>query len=380
MKVIARLVTWLARLTPKRETAFVFTWPAFDDTARALIPALEGTRVKGITYAAAGDIVAGGRPREWGEKVHVVAKKSWRGLWAMLRSRYVFSTHQCYTSRLPRNVCSVNVWHGMPIKRIGWLHHRGTAPCMRYELATSPFWVPIMEACMRPWGEVVVTPLPRYDRFCALTREAVCERLGGVEAREARKILLWAPTYRKTAIGDVEKDGKDWGNPVQMPDYDADDFEAFLAQRRCLCILKPHPLGPRPALRLRGHFRILDEGALRAAGITLYPLLGATDILLTDISSIYVDFLLLDRPVIHTFADCETYAASRGFTFSWGREDLGGPMVGSMAGVKQAIDAILAGRDDFAGQRGRVREKFHAPHRGSAAEALLRRIRPSLYE
>lgn len=44
-----------------------------------------------------------------------------------------------------------------------------------------------------------------------------------------------------------------------------------------------------------------------------YNILNAVDILITDYSSIYFDFLLLDRPIIFTPIDYEEYKHNRGF-------------------------------------------------------------------
>ena len=366
--LFAVLCAWL----PKRNAAAVHTWPAFDDTALALMPELEKSRLEGIFYLAAADVAAGPAPA-WGPKVHVLPKRSLRAAWALLTSRYVFFTHQCYTMRFPRNVVSVNLWHGMPIKKIGWMLPGEQGPRARFELATSDFWVPIIRACMRPWGQVLVNGLPRCDRFSAPGRDGTRKRLGGAAASCA-KLVVWLPTYRRTVIGDALRDGRDFDNVAQMPGFDADRFDAWLAARNLVCVLKPHPLGPKPELRTSGNLRVMDDAALSAQGLTLYSLLGGADALLTDLSSVYVDFLALDRPVVHAFADRREYEAGRGCTFEWTDDFLAGPLAEDMAGVERALDEIAAGRDAHAAVRARLRQRFHADPRGPAAPALLDKL------
>lgn len=367
--VFRALCAWV----PKRNTAVVFTWPAFDDTAQALVPGLAESGLKRIYYLASSDVTAG-PPAAWGPRVQVLPKRSLRGVWAFLTSRYIFTTHQCYTSRFPHNVVSVNVWHGMPIKRIGWMSGKAVnLPHAKIELATSEFWLPIVRQCMRPWGDVLVNGLPRTDRFAARGREGVCRQLGG-EAMTCRKLAVWLPTYRHTVLGDPEADGTDFRNEAQMPGFDADGFNAWLAERNMVCVIKPHPLGPRPRLKTTGHLRIMDDAALGASGLTLYELLGGSDVLLTDVSSVYVDYLLLDRPVIHTFADMDSYGAGRGFTFDWTEEYFAGPMVQDMAGVREALDNLSAGLDSHAGNRARLRRLFHARPDACATEELLAQL------
>ena len=372
MSLRSGLFAFLCAWLPKRNTAAVHTWPAFDDTALALVPELEKSRLEKIYYLAAADVAAGSAPA-WGPQVEVLPKRSFRAAWAFLTSRYVFFTHQCFTMHFPRNVVSVNLWHGMPIKKVGWMQPGGRGPRARYELATSDFWTPIIRACMRPWGEVLVNGLPRCDRFSASGCAGVKERLGG-EAASCARLAVWLPTFRQTVIGDDLRDGRDFNNVAQMPGFDADRFDAWLAARNMVCVLKPHPLGPKPELRTSGNLRILDDAALAAQGLTLYSLLGGADMLLTDLSSVYVDFLALDRPVIHAFADRREYEGGRGFTFEWTEDYLAGPLVEDMAGVERAMDEAGAGRDAHAADRARLRKLFHADPSAPAAPALLEKL------
>ena len=360
----------LCAFVKKRNTAVVYTFPAFDDTALALVPELEKTGLEKIYYLASGDVRAG-EAQAWGTKVVILSKRSGRALWAFLTSRYVFCTHQCYISRFPHNVESVNVWHGMPIKRIGWMSKKlATAPHCKYELATSEFWKPIIQNCMKPWGKVLISGLPRYDRFRALGSESVSRRLGG-EAQACAKLVVWLPTYRHSLLGGHEQDGADFRNEAQMPDFNIEVFESWLAARNMVCVLKPHPLGQKPRIRATGHLRIMDDAALASQGLSLYTLLGGADVLLTDVSSVYVDFLLLDRPVIHTFADRMAYGASRGFTFDWTEEYLAGPMVKDMAGVRFALDELVSGADPFAKQRAQLCRLFHSNRDTPVTQNLL---------
>ena len=346
-------------LLPKRHTAAVYTWPAFDDTALALVPELENSSLEKIYYLVPEDVCAG-EASAWGPKVVVLPKRSVRALWAFLTSRHVFCTHQCFTSRFPHNVESVNVWHGMPIKRIGWMsNNQTTAPHFKYELATSEFWKPIIHTCMRPWGEVLISGLPRHDRLTTLGPEQVRRRLGG-EAQTCGKLMVWLPTYRQSVIGISAQDGADFRNEAQMPEFDADIFESWLAARNMVCVLKPHPMGEKPRIRTTGYLRILDDAALAAQDLSLYTLLGGADVLLTDVSSVYVDFLLLNRPVIHTFADRAAYDANRGFTFDWTDEYLAGPLVVDMPGVQRALEELASGADPYAKHRSQLRQLFHS--------------------
>ena len=59
---------------------------------------------------------------------------------------------------------------------------------------------------------------------------------------------------------------------------------------------------------------ILTNDELAAAGVQLYELIGASSGLLTDYSSVWIDYLSLDRPIGFVVPDELGYAAGRGFT------------------------------------------------------------------
>jgi CDP-glycerol glycerophosphotransferase (TagB/SpsB family) len=48
---------------------------------------------------------------------------------------------------------------------------------------------------------------------------------------------------------------------------------------------------------------------------TIYDLLAHTDVMITDYTSMYFDFLLTGRPVIFNFSDKDIYEKDRGFSY-----------------------------------------------------------------
>ncbi len=55
------------------------------------------------------------------------------------------------------------------------------------------------------------------------------------------------------------------------------------------------------------NLHILEDNYLRDKRLDLYEVVNAADLLITDYSSIYFDYLLLDRPIIFTPLDLEEY-------------------------------------------------------------------------
>ena len=78
-----------------------------------------------------------------------------------------------------------------------------------------------------------------------------------------------------------------------------------LRNRRIQLVVKPHPMDA-DRRRGQGIVTVTDEDLLRA-GVTLYGLLGQSRGLVTDYSSVWVDYLLVDRPMAFLVPDRDRY-------------------------------------------------------------------------
>ena len=124
-----------------------------------------------------------------------VAKRTPRGVCYALTAKYVFFTHSAPVHRYPKSVESVNVWHGMPVKRVGWMTKSGSLlPVVKYSVATSPFWQVVVQESLRPTAGTLVTGLPRNDRL-RLGDRGVLKQFG-YSAETGTKMIAWLPTYR----------------------------------------------------------------------------------------------------------------------------------------------------------------------------------------
>lgn len=80
--------------------------------------------------------------------------------------------------------------------------------------------------------------------------------------------------------------------------------------------IKLHPLSESSPDRLRkfNNISVIDQETFEKNGVGLYSLLGRADALITDYSSVYFDYLLLDRPIGFAVGDMKDYEGERGFT------------------------------------------------------------------
>jgi CDP-glycerol glycerophosphotransferase (TagB/SpsB family) len=212
-----------------------------------------------------------------------------------------------------------------------------------------------MDRSMRSHGAVLPMGLPRNDRLFS-DRSAVHDKLG---LPHDRRLIAWLPTYRKSIRGDLRTDGTESGNVFEMPDVDPKTLNVFLASRNATLLVKPHPMAAFAPPESFSHLLIVDDAWLRQRSLSLYELLGATDLLISDISSVVIDYLLLDRPVIHAFSDLSAYESSRGFTVAPIQDYFAGPVATRSCELYHFMDQVLSGNDPDAAKRKRMLELSH---------------------
>ena len=99
------------------------------------------------------------------------------------------------------------------------------------------------------------------------------------------------------------------------------------------------------------------------------------DILLTDYSSVYFDFLLLDRPIIYLPYDFEEYKNARGFLYDDFEEIICGDKVFTQKDFIESIQNNLENPAKDELRRKAITERFHQHNDGLASERLFNFIK-----
>ena len=243
--------------------------------------------------------------------VDVVSKDSFYGVWVFLRSAYVFSCHKMYRyAQTGRKQTIINLWHGMPIKKIaGFIEPvAGSGQSGMYSIATSAFFAEIMaKAFSLGLDRVLVTGLPRNE-WLFKSEDRYRNLRGG-----AKSLVVWLPTYRRTAHpgmvrADCEASAEDPLTLGRLAEIDSglDGYDT-------LVLLKLHPIDVKntqewPKFR---HIRVVTLANTNEQRLNTYKLLACADALVTDYSSVAIDFLLLRRPIGFYAPDSDSY--TRGF-------------------------------------------------------------------
>ena len=367
---VPRLLWWSRRLLPAGHVVVVAGFPPSEGNAVETVRALRRRYSGRVVWV---DGPPPGHPaRDDTAGVTVVPRYSRAALTAYARAEAVFFTHGLYGA--PRTVPgrpTVNLWHGSGMKAMGG----SLLPDRR---ATGPM-ADLLVSGARVWGEyyarlmdldpahVVYSGNPRIDAF---GRPVPAEGLTRLGLDPAAPFVLWMPTFRRSAGTGLAPGWSDSG-----PTAEADLATAAarlsdgLAARGVRLVVKPHPLdatlGSVPGAL------VVTDADVADAGLELYELLGSAAGLVTDVSSVWTDFLVLDRPIAFLFPDRDAYLERRGVHPADVHEHLPGRELVDSGDVDRFAEEVL-GDASSADLRAACAEWIGlARPAGSAADAML---------
>lgn len=235
------------------------------------------------------------------------------------RSRLVIINDNNYviSHKKPVNTKVLQIWHAAgAIKKFGNDIHR-RYPIRNYDavICSAPAWKPVYA---RAFGvkeqQVYVTGLPRIDTLMTADTEAFYRKYP--QAR-GKKICLYAPTFRGNIIDGFQRISFDIKKVEQMlPDW--------------LILYKFHPL--------LDDLQIPDCQAINANKEDLYVLMQVSDCMVSDFSSILLDYSLLGKPQIGYIPDYGAYEQEIGVNIS--KEEYPGPICTNEAQLVQAIQNL----------------------------------------
>lgn len=329
-----------------------------------------------------------------------VPRRGRAGLWATLRAGQIVVTHGLgdvnrfgvFGAKV------VNLIHGAPLKKLHLdspvttamrgsaplrallqrMYRAGTKRIALYVAGSVTAAERLRSAYRVDPGRVRVLGDPRDDRLCAqavdplqaaAARNDVRRLLGlpvdtdqPVGVRE--QLILYAPTWRDGAV-----------DPATPTAEEARVILDALEQLNARLLIRSHPLGVGAYESMIGG-RIHYFGADLVRDIT--PLLGAFDTVITDYSSIAVDFSLLGRPIVWFAPDLENYSATRGLyeplevtangrvQHDWNQ---------AVARLQAVLPRDTVQRRAAEADARSLAERFHAHPEGGAARRVIAEIR-----
>ena len=344
MRIIHYILSVLLNLIPKSKRVFVFaSFPDYTDNAYAMYWYLKGKygdRCKCVWIFSEKESL-----KKY-KDVKAYKKYSLLSFYYFARARNVFFTHGLYSFiKLRSQDKVVNLWHGMPLKVIGLMdtNHGGNDPTRAdYLIATSPFFQELMSRSFKniDTDHVLVTGQPRNDLLFEETDFFIKRN---INIKDYDSLGVWLPTYRSSIVGDIRNDGvfnEDGISFLSMEELSR--LDGFLQSKRALLIIKLHPMD---ALQQKDFGEFCNIIIIKPKDFDgqLYPLLGASDYLLTDYSSVWIDYCILKRPIGFVMNDIDEYKSSRGLTI----ENLDEKLPGTIIDSYEKLVGFITERPEF---------------------------------
>ncbi|HIG08721.1 MAG TPA: hypothetical protein EYQ51_03045 [Alphaproteobacteria bacterium] len=251
------------------------------------------------------------------QNLHAYYAYSIKGLWLTITSGvYIYDSEASainyWTSA---GVYKVNLWHGSPLKKINldiknpnnpFFIGNYTYGIKRYLVRLlMPQWFAVAELMIATSEKVrgyfksafdspniEVTGYPRND---IITKPNLYAKYLGFEQEivasiTTKKTILYAPTFRDTNRFNRE-------TPI-----DWERLNDLLKENNTTFLIKLHRHDYSMVMKEEySNIRVLDNES------DMYPLFAKVDLLITDYSSIFFDFLLTDKPVLFYPYDKDTY-------------------------------------------------------------------------
>ena len=265
----------------------------------------------------------------------------YNGLYYFLTSKYFFYSFGKYPIKPTKKQMVVNLWHGMPLKKIGNLENGMENIDYNFFtklVSSSDLFTPIMKEAFKANDEqMLLVGNIRNDELFEENKD---------------KNIIWMPTYRNS---------KNYHDSQDAIIFSLDDLEFnrmnnLLAGYEYHLYIKLHPL-EESHFKFKNNYsniHMLSEDIISQNYGTLYKFLGTTSALITDYSSVFLDYYLLNRPVAFTINDYEEYKEKRGFVFEDVKSLMVGPTISNFDELLKFLLSVMKSEDEFYIERNKV--------------------------
>lgn len=299
---------------------------------------------------------------------------------ALRKAKYWIVNYRMLDHQMPRKgQVYLQCWHGTPLKRLGYdikegdnvmnsqsevrEKYRSDAKRFAYLLSPSPF---ATDKFATAWNlnetgqrhKIIEEGYPRNDRLVTVTdeeRREIRRKLGV----DDKKVILYAPTWRDNQ----HTSGTGYTYKTEV------DFDKLQKE-----------LGDEYVILFRAHYLVANSFDFsRYPGFVvdvsgygdINDLYIASDLLVTDYSSVFFDYANLKKPIVFYMYDLEEYAGEiRGFYLTL--DELPGPIVRDEQGLIDEIEKCGGWKPDEKYEE--FHQRFNPLDDGHASERVLKRI------
>lgn len=280
------------------------------------------------------------------------------------------------------NAYKVQLWHGNGIKAIGLQNKNNnrnlkikisnillcTFP--KYDVVTLPsdLQVKTRGGAFRK-KDILINGQPRNDvLFKPMTEDLLYgsdkRTIEKVKAYKNKgyKVILYSPTWKN-----VTQESQELLNQK----IDLSTLSKHFKRNKMVLIIKLHPKDKFEHL-------IPEDSSIYEYEKTkdIYPLLSMVDLMITDYSSIYMDYVLLNRPIVFFPYDQEEYIENeRALQYNYNDITPGSKCFDTPQLMNELDKILIDGIDNYREERDKVRQMFYKYNDGESCERVWNYIK-----
>jgi CDP-glycerol glycerophosphotransferase len=308
---------------------------------------------------------------------------SWRAVFLLMRADYLIVDTSTwfynFKSFFAIKAAKIQLWHGVSSKKIeldtdqftkskwGFLRKyygvlRGQFPNYKLIASTSDYYSEHLYKNAFRYKSISPIGQSRNDIFFRDLYETdfinsdkvLLDRLIKQSKNDGSRIILYTPTYR---------------SHLSMDFIDFAQINQFCQDNKLLLVLKYHILSPVPNTKDLSNIFIYDKRK------DVYPLMKICDVMITDYSSIYIDYLMTNRPVIFFIHDFEAYQIHEVGLRADFYETAPGEKCKNQSELETALKNYLEGKDEYQTARQAILNLSFTYRDGNASERLFALLR-----
>lgn len=322
------------------------------------------------------------------EKVRSLGYKAYllnspMGIWSSARSKYAFTTSFLQNVLNPIYISKrtkvFNLWHGTPLKVLGKDHNRNTESGKvkddegkKYKLKRKIFRVilPFVERSddffLTPSNTALKTLSSAFPGD-GITKHFIAPYPRNMEFKKestSKNKIIYMPTWRAYLGSSIDL-FSDYG-------FDVDKISKVLEENNLELHLKLHKYSRidervKSSIESSKVIKLIDCG-------DIYEIINDYDILITDYSSIYFDYLYRDKPIIFTPFDLEDYLKNDHKMYYPYNEVTPGPKAYNWDEVTRAIVDFVDNPNLYKEDRERIHSRFNPIQAGDFNEHLFNKV------
>lgn len=265
----------------------------------------------------------------------------------------------------------VNTWHGTPLKYMGYdvpgdpSHSQNVVRnflSADYILSPNPHTTKIFLEAFKLAGlypgEIIEEGYPRIDSTLngnAQTMRTHLQKLG-LSLGNGKQTVLYAPTWKGSDVVNVNDDVQQIHADIQTLVKRFGDQYNFL--------IKVHPFLYKEATKYPE-----IQSQLVPDYLDTNELLAAVDVLITDYSSIFFDYLATNKPILFYTWDFDVYSEERGQYLH--QDELPGPLLFNIRELSEAFENIETIQTSYQDKYEKAKQRFTSHDDGQVTERII---------